>query len=393
MNQPEAVQRGGQYPSVETLMAEAAGRAGLTNFGPDSFKEGLGIFLGAVEREANLGEAAASQLLSMVQRRLVNRLEIEEWIRTHPEISALPVDSPLSITGLPRTGTTALANILSLDNEFRSLRGWEQTKCCPPPIAGEDQNDPRRLAAIEQHERMSREHPEMMAMHLFDPDTTEEDVEVLGLEFKAQQLSLPIFSYHAWWRDADLRPTFAYHRRVMQLLQSQRPPNRWLFKAPAHNFHLDALVSAYPDARFIMTHRDPAKAVPSAISFISAVSPPGSGTHGNMEKFGQLHAEHLRIGVERAVAARARIGEHRFFDVHHGDFVRDPFGTLDRIYGLLGRPLRPHIREKMMQWHAANRSGAHGSHHYTAEQFGLTAAQLRSDYDFYIRRFDVQLEG
>jgi len=240
---------------------------------------------------------------------------------------------------------------------------------------------------------LARERPEFMAMHLFDADATDEDVEILGLEFHAQQLALPIFDYHAWWRDEDLRPAFAYHRRVMQLLASQRPPNRWLFKAPAHNFHLDAVASAYPDARFIITHRDPGKAVPSAVSFISQLVPRGSGLPAKMEDFGRLHAEHLRIGVERSMVARARIGEHRFYDVQHPDFVSDPFGTLEGIYAFLGLELRPAVRAKMERWYAANRSGAHGSHRYTAEEFGLTASQLRSDFGPYIRQFGVAVDS
>jgi hypothetical protein len=376
------------YPSPDELIAKARAQTGLSDFGPGQFREGLEIFLSCVARETDLDEARAAQTVSLVLRRLVNRLEIEDWLRKHPEITSLPIEGPLSIAGLPRTGTTALANILSYDDSFRPLRSWEQSKPIPPPVAGQDEADPRRLAAVQNIERIAREAPEQMAMHLFDADATEEDHGVVGLEFKAQSLVLPIVSYHAWWRTADSRPTFAYHRRVAQLLQSQRGPNRWLFKAPSHNFHFDGIVSAYPDARFIVTHRDPAKCVPSAISLIAAVSP--QGPHG-WEKLGPKYCEHYRIGAERALAARAKVGEHRFFDLYHHEFVSDPFGTLQRIYDFLGYELRPSARERMERWHSANRSGAHGAHRYTAEQFGLSEAQMRSDFGFYIKHFDIPL--
>ncbi len=383
----------GTRKTGEELMAQAREKTGLTDFGPDSFREGLTRFLDAVDTELNVTEEKSDQIRGLALGRLVNRLEIAEYYRTHPELASLPIDGPLSITGLPRTGTTALCNILSLDDDFRSLRVWEQPKACPPPTLETEADDPRRLAAVQQYAYITQTQPELAAMHLWDADATEEDVELLGTDFHAQQLGLPIFGYHAWWRDTDMRPTFAYHRRVLQLLQSKRPPNRWLLKAPAHSFHLDAIVDAYPDARFVMTHRDPAKAVPSAISLVSALMPPGSLDEAAMAHFGQKHAEHLRIGVERAVEARKRVGEDRFLDIHHRDFIKDTFGTLDRIYAFLGIELRPHIRETMKQWHAANRTGAHGSHKYTAEQFGLSEAQLRSDFDFYIKRFDIQIEG
>ena len=140
-----------------------------------------------------------------------------------------------------------------------------------------------------------------------------------------------------------------------------------------------------------MTHRDPGKVVPSGISIICALQPPGQDF--DPVEIGRQHAEHLRIGAERAIAARAKIGEERFLDVHHRQFVADPFGTLERIYAFLGRELRPETRVRMEAWHKRNRSGAHGSHRYTAEQFGLTIDQIRADFDFYIKRYDVPLEG
>ena len=135
--------------------------------------------------------------------------------------------------------------------------------------------DPRRLMAEATVERLLREQPEFARMHLSEASATEEDVEVLGMSFRAQQLQLPIFGYHAWWRETDMRPAFAYHHRVIALLQSRRPPDCWLFKAPAYNFHVEAVFSAYPDMRMIVTHRDPAKAIPSAISLLCALQPPG----------------------------------------------------------------------------------------------------------------------
>lgn len=380
-----------RLPSAAALIEEATRATGLHDFGDADFKVGLETFLDALCREPTLDDGTISRLLGLIRQRLASRLEVERWYRDHPEIDRTVVGPSVSITGLPRTGTTALTNILSLDDRFRPLRNWEQTRPCPPPVLAEEANDPRRLEAKATLERIARDRPEFAAMHLSDIDATEEDVELLGLSFHAQQAALPIFGYHAWWREVDMRPSFAFHRRVIKLLQSRRPPNSWLFKAPAHNFHLDALFASYPDIRVIMTHRDPAKAVPSAVSLLCSLQPVGQPF--SPEEFGRVYAEHLRIGAERAIAARARIGEDRFLDVHHHQFVADPFGTLERVYAFVGREFSPAVRAKMEGWHARNHSGAHGSHRYSAEQFGLSVAGIRSDFDFYIKRFDVPLEG
>jgi hypothetical protein len=179
---------------------------------------------------------------------------------------------------------------------------------------------------------------------------------------------------------------------VIKLLESERPPHLWLFKAPHHNFHLEAILAAYPDARFVMTHRDPVKAVPSWASLVSAIFP-DSATELDLHRLGHEVSNHLRVGVEQAIAARARIGEDRFHDVHHREFVADPMGVVRRVYDFLGYELTPSVEQTIADWTVVNRSGAQGTHHYTAEQFGLSDAQLRDDYRFYTDHFDVSTEG
>jgi len=377
-----------RYPSSDALIADTMEATGLSDFGPGDFRFGLDVVLESLERDGDLSPATDAAVIGDFRRRLVNRLEVEAWYRDHPEIAQLPVRGPVDINGLPRTGTTALANMMSLDPQFRCLRQWEQTNPCPPPTLEGEATDPRRLQNARENEQLPAE---LKAMHLYDVDATTEDTEVLGMAFHGQQYTLPVYGYHAWWRDADPTLAYEYHRRVVQLLQSRRPPDRWLFKAPHHNFHLEAIVSAYPDARFIMTHRDPAKAVPSWASIVSTIFPPAPGER-DLHKLGAQVSEHLRVGVEHAIAARARIGEEHFFDVHHRELIADHLGTVRRIYDFLGLELQPPVAQAIVDWQEANRSGAHGTHRYTAEQFGLSTAELRSDYDFYIRRFGVALE-
>ncbi len=384
---PGAAKR--RYSSREELMAEAMQETGLSDFGPGDFREGLDVLLESLARDADLSPATDPTVIGDLKRRLVNRLEVEAWYREHPEIETLPLRGPVDVNGLPRTGTTALANMMSLDPQFRCLRGWEQAKPCPPPTLELEATDPRRVQATREMENVP---PELKAMHLYDVDAAMEDTEVLGMAFHGQQYTLPVYGYHAWWRAADLGPTYAYHRRVVTLLQSRRAPNLWLFKAPHHKFHLEAIAASYPDVRFIMTHRDPAKVVPSYASIVSVIFPAAHGER-DMRRLGREVSEHLRIGMENAIAARAHLGEERFLDVHHRELNADPMGTLQRVYEFLGLELRPQVRQDLLAWQQANRSGAHGAHRYTAEQFGLSAARLHSDYGFYIRHFDVPVEG
>jgi hypothetical protein len=374
-------------------MALARERTGLHDFGTGSFREGLERFLASMAQDAELTREGADQLLATLVARLCNRLQIEDWYRAHPEIEQLAVEQPLFITGLPRTGTSALANMLSLEPAFRCLRAWEQEPACPPPTLELELADPRRLAMQRQLREMREQHPEQMVMHLYELDAATEDPMLLGLEFKAQTCTAPTFGYHAWWRDCDMRPAYAYQRRVIRLLQSRRPPNRWLFKAPHYAFHLPAVLDAYPDARFVITHRDPVKALPSWASLVLSLYPPGSVERIGAARVGPHLAAHQAIGMRRAIDARRRLGQQRFLDVHQRDFTADPMGTVARVYAFAGLRLAAGTRERMEAWSRENRPGAHGVHRYTPEQFGLDAEGLRKQFEFYTDAYGIPLEA
>ena len=379
---------GRRYPTSSTLMAEAVAAAGLSDFGPGDFRQGLDMLLDSFERDADLHPSADDLVIRVLRRRLINRLEIEQSYRHDPELATLTVRDPVDITGSRRTGTTALANVMSLDPQFRCLRSWEQARPCPPPILDEEAEDPRRLRAAYRHDQRR---PGAKALHLYELDATTEDTELLGMAGHAQSYTWPVYGYHAWWRRADLRPTYRYHRRVVTLLQSRRPPNLWLFKAPHHIFHMEAIVDAYPDVRFVMLHRDPGKVVPSYASLVSTIFPKPRGRR-DMRRLGQEVSAHLREGVRNAIAAREHLGEDRFLDVHHHELARDPLDTLRRVYDFLGMPWHNAVERSALAWQQRNPPGAHGQHHYTAEQFGLSAAQIRTEFDFYIERFGVTVE-
>ena len=327
-------------------------------------------------------------MLGDFRRRLVNRLEVEAWYEAHPEVEDVAIRGPVDISGLPRTGTTALADMLSLDPQFRCLRGWEQANPVPPPSDVDEFDDPRRRAFEEMQASRS---DEQRSMHIYEVDASMEDTEILGMAFHGQQMMLPVPSYRRWWRGADLTQTYEYHRRVVKLLGSRRLPDLWLFKAPHHKFHLEALASAYPDIRFVMTHRDPAKVVPSYASIVLSVMPPADGER-DLVALGQEVSEHLRIGMEHAMAERARIGEDRFLDVHHRDLVDHPKDSIRRIYEWLDLALSADVEQSILVWQEAHRMGVSGTHHYTPQAYGLTARHIRSDYDFYIKHFEVAVE-
>jgi Sulfotransferase family len=372
-------------PTAGQLVERARTATGLTDLGADGWQEGLERLLDAAAHDLAPGAATAARLERNIEQRLTSRLRIEDWYREQPQPPP-PLDGIVVIHGLPRTATTALHYLLAKEPRFRYQRRWEITSPVPPAGATADEDDERRLAAI----RQGRDAPGGSVQHIAELDGPSDDNAILGLSFHNQELGLPLPAYTRWWRTADLRSTYAYHERVLRLLHASRPPRRWLVKAPYHNFHLDDLAAQYPGARFIMAHRDPAAALPSACSTVATAQrnalpeqPPDPAA------LGAFLLEHLVDGIGRASAARAAIGEDRFLDVSQHELESDAVKTADRIYRFLGLDLDPATRLTMDAWAAANRRGARGRHHYAPEDYGLTKEQIRRAFGEYIERYKV----
>jgi hypothetical protein len=218
-------------------------------------------------------------------------------------------------------------------------------------------------------------------------------MDLLGMEFRAQhfcgQYRIPSFA--RWQLHCDMEPAYRYHKRTLKLLQWHCPPRRWHLKTPVHMLSLDALDRVYPDARFVMTHRDPSRVLGSVCSLISLTRRQASGWSDPVE----LGRDQLELWVEalrRTLAFRERAGEQRFVDVQFEPLNRDPIGTVERIYRHFGLVLGPAARAAMGQWAAAHPRGRHGEHRYALEDFGLEPREVRSAYAFYTQRFGVPLE-
>jgi hypothetical protein len=371
--------------TAEDIIARAIHAAGSRNFGPDGMMDGLARTLDALARVPLTAKARDAVYDRMVAD-LATRLRIEQWHGEHPDAARAEIAGPVLVCGMPRTGTTATVAMLALDDRFRFLRMWEGMEPLPPPVAGEEQSDPRAVAA-----RIAAESYAKADMHLMNPDGPEEDLVFLaGLNMRAFHGALPMpDDFLDWWMDDDFASTYAYHARVLQLLQSRRPPNLWLLKAPPHLFKLDAFARQYPGAKFIMTHRDPRKIIPSLASLNHALhSERCEADKLDKHRIGATALRFWSEGIRRGMAARARIGEDRFIDVYNDDVVHNPVGTFEKVYAHLGMDLTADMRSRITDYGARNAPGAFGTHRYTLEEYGLTEESVASAFRDYCERFD-----
>lgn len=372
--------------SVEELLDAARRDTGLDDFGLDTFREGLQVLVESLRTEADLNPMGEFIVHDLIMKALKNRLQIEDWYRRHPEIDNEVIERPLIGLGLPRTGSTALSFLLAEDPQTRSLRTWEAAEPCPPPstVAG---RDPRIAAAEAQHQMIDTAAPRLAALVPSTPTGPEECQSLMALDFKSQyfQAFAHIPSYSRWLLDTDLTATYAYERRALKLLQWGQSRRPWRLKCPTHLLFLPHLDRAFPDARYVWTHRDPSEVILSVADLYAEF---GQMTSNTVDRsyLGQLNVEHWSVGMRRALAFRDAGNDDRFFDLDFVAVQRDPIGEVKRLYAWLGEPVSPEFEAGMHAWWEAAAASRPVNTHPDAATFGLTMETVRPLFADYVQR-------
>ncbi|PPK39867.1 sulfotransferase [Pseudomonas laurylsulfatiphila] len=379
--------------ALDALLAEARARSGgLDDFGPGDFRQGLRVLADALNNEACLSPAGRGLLREKLLGQLVNRLVMEDHLRRHPEILEQPIDDPLVIVGLPRTGTTLLQRTLAVDPQFSKAQWWETRY--PAPLPGETLEQPlKRIArAREEVAGMIEFLPQLLAIHPLDAEQPDEEFMLMEHSFLcAMDSYVNVPSYTAWLDGQDQTQVYRYLKRTLQFLQWQQarrgiePGRRWLLKSPQHLHTLELLFEVFPKAQVVLTHREPARTIPSLASFIHTLWLLYSDK-ADAEAVGEQWNRRMARALRHAMAVRERMPPERFLDVHFEDTVAEPQAVVERIYQFAGLQLTPQTRSAMAQWLQANGREKRAVHHYSPGQFGLSEEILQRDYAEYRTR-------
>jgi hypothetical protein len=376
--------------SADELEEGARAATGLDDLGSPYYREGLERTVDALNTEAELSEMGRVIQHATISNALIQRLKIEETYARHPEIDDQVVGGPVFVIGLPRTGTTALSQLVAADPQFRSLRMWESQAPTPPPEAATQHTDPRIAQAEAGLEMLNDMFPLMKTMYNSEATAATECQDLMGMSFRTFHFdgAVRVPSYLAWLMDCDMRETYAFHRRVLKVLQWHCPPTLWHLKTPVHMFALDALVDAYPNAKFMWSHRDPAKVMGSVCSLIRYVRSWSSDRNDPVE-LGAEQLDSWAEAVRRAMDFRKRVGDDRFSDVAFADLQSAPVLTLKTSYESLGLAFSEGAAGAVEQWAAEHRPGARGVHDYQLADFGLTAEGVRERFADYLDTYDA----
>lgn len=382
---------------TDALHAEARARARLEEFGPaPEYMPGLQRLLEAIDADAvPFGEHGAARTFDMIATTLVSRLYAEAGWQARPDSLDRAIRRPLVITGIPRTGTTALHRLLMLDPAFQGLPRWLSLYPMPrpPQDAWADQSEFRAVAGGLRAERDVV--PGIGAIHPMAADEVDECIHLLKQDFcnNFWGASLPVPSYDRWWRDQDETPSYARATRLLRLIAADTPGMPWLLKNPGHIANLDALLGSMPDAVVIWTHRDPFQAVGSLASLMAGLQRRHLGEAVDPVAIGRRELEVWSRAVTRAMAVRDRLrranAPTRFIDVRHADFHADPIAVVRRIYTVLDHVPSAVTEAGMRARIAADPERGGGAHRYDPADFGLDRDQVDAAFAGYRDRFDV----
>lgn len=381
--------------SVDKLIEKAVAKTGLSDFGGDDFREPLAVMELALNTESNMNATGAFRAEMIISDNLATRLQVEDYVKNNPEIKDKPVDRPIFIAGLPRTGTTALHHMLNADPANHTLRLWEGSEPVPPPEEASYTTDPR-IEKRKQGVAMTEEFmPGFLAAHLLDAEAPDECHMLLNRAFiSAEAYSMfHIPSYAHWVYDQDLTDAYAYHRLQLQLLQHKKS-GMWVLKSPFHQIGLKAIFANYPDAIIVQPHRPPMTIMGSGCSFNSILRR-SCADDPAPEQIGADWLDMVSVYTQRFEADRAELEQQypdQFVDVYHDKFIADPWASIEEIYSKRGTPLSDEGRAAMQGWLDANPKGKHGKHEYKLEDYGISRGQVEQLFADYVERYDVDME-
>ncbi len=237
---------------------------------------------------------------------------------------------------------------------------------------------------------------EFDSMHLYDADGSDECHAFLQQSYGAAGLHnlFDVPEYFDYLLDElDLVETYRVHKRQLQLLQWRLEQKPWALKYPNHVIGMPAILEVYPDARFLMTHRDPVQALASICKMTFNLRSMRSAEPVDRHRVGQQMRYFIRRHIDRIMAFDQ--GEHagRVVHVDYYSLVQDPVAQLRRIHGQLGMETPDTVAQAVAAWHRDNPKNARGSNDYTIEQWGLDADEIAQEYSDYMQRFEIPREA
>ncbi|SPM39488.1 sulfotransferase, partial [Mycobacterium numidiamassiliense] len=378
------------------LLAAAQAETGLHDYADPTLPERFAV---AVDHLNGLGmDADGTREAERVCRWLLtSRLEFVEDRNRYP-IGAEVIEAPMFVTGEPRSGTTLMHALMSVDPHARALRFWEVMYPSPPPALAPPDDD-RRARADADWREINEKMPKWLHSHPYNDmlgDGLPEDERTWAFDFR-------VMTPTAWWRvpmqslvgglATDPAAQYRLHKAMLQQLQYERPRKYWVLKG-FHGFRLQEMFDAYPDATLVWLHRDPVQVAASRAMMMADIA---EGMVGpvDLHALAKMHLELTRAGVANTMS-NPMVDDPRILHVRYPDFIADPVGTVRRYYAFCGRVVTHEAESAMRDYLANNRGDRYGKFHYSTQlllDIGEDLDTLHAEFQPFRERFGVEIEN
>ncbi len=376
--------------AFDALHEAAAAHAGATDFGSADYHEGLHLLLRALDDRPRFTDGGRQFAFGTLAGVLVARLYSQRGWAERPEYGKAAIRAPLVITGIPRTGTTALHKLLSVDPQFQGIERWLAATPMVRPPRQQWSGLTEYRGCVAGLEAVAQAAPALLVMHDMSADTVDECLDVLQQSFVSNTFSstFDVPAYTEWLLRQTEAASYRRYADVLRLIGLHDPDRRWLLKNPGHIWELESLFAVFPDACVVQTHRTPLQALPSLCSVLATARSIYEGPNVRPERIGSVEADKWRRAIDRSEAARTRHPD-RVFDVDHRRFHADPIGVVRLIYRRFDLELRQDTVADMQRWLQQQPAEQKGSHRYSTAGFGLSDGLLGELYAGYIKKYEL----
>jgi len=377
----------------DAVLRDARKRAGVGSFSNEFYLPVVRRLLEGFDHEANLNATGRAIQRERIVGQLATNLRFESYWQQYPEIAQEKIEAPIVIVGFGRTGSTLLQRLLAADPRAHAPLWWEGR--FPVPFAGESIENPeqRIKTALAEVEMMYATVPGLESIHPLDAMQADEEILLLEQSFYSDtpESFAKVLEFGLWREALDQTPGYAYMKRMLQFLQWQKRKRgivaeRWILKSPQHIHNCDVVLSVFPGARIVQTHRDPVETIPSWASLCYSLWQQNSDT-ADPVVCGKHWDEKMARGIRKCMAVRDAGNADKFLDVDYRDTARDPLGVAARICEFVGWDHTPAARAAQTRWLEANRRDLRPPHEYDPATFGYTEAGLKARYREYRERF------
>jgi len=383
---------------AQELHETAVAAVGWDDFGDPSYLVGLRALLHAYDEDDRLTDNGRLAARYDLQSVLIRRLRSEKLLREHADGVRGELRRPIFITGLVRTGSTALHYLMGQDPDLQPLPHWLAENPMPVPPRHTWESHPNFQRTAKRLQGLFAEDPSRAAMHFMGADLPEECGHLLAQNFTDDRyiVSTTLPTYARWYENGEHRETYVRHRRLVELIAAGAPHRRWLLKYPVHLRQLPSLLAVYPDACIVQTHRDPLAVLRSYTNLVASYRKTFEEPI-DRAAIAREQMESWAGAAERGIAARASAvassGAARFFDLAFDDFTRDPLGSVRRICGAFDHELSDSGAAALAAWIEQDSAAGQGRHQYRDREFPLRREEVTERFAAYIDHFGIEAAG